>query len=203
VIWSLPTVQVSGGSFFPTDDRGMISVMAKVGRNDPCACGSGLKSKRCCEVERGPSEESLARAFLAHSRRQAAGELRWLSDGVLGELFDDLWDLPAAHLSLQVELPKLHSPALAQLCDEVADDDPNPELLEAVLESIDTPIERTRLARAAIAQSESGMIDEQLANAALVDLGSESRRLLRASLLQAVAVRVGATRTPAGVLLAA
>lgn len=181
----------------------MISVMAKVGRNDPCACGSGLKSKRCCGVERGPSEKSLARAFLAHTRRRAAGELRWLSDGVLGELFDDLWDLPAAHLSLQVELPKLHSPALAQLCDEVADDDPNPELLEAVVESIDTPIERARLARAAIAQSEAGTIDEQLANAALVDLGSDSRRLLRAGLLQAVAVRVGATRTPAGVLLAA
>ncbi len=155
-------------------------------------------------MERGPSEESLARAFLAHTCRRAADKLRWLSDAALDRLFEDLWDLPAAHLSLQVSLPKLHSPALAQLCDEVAeDDDPNPELLEAVLESIDTPIERARLARAAIAQSEAGTIDERLANAALVDLGSDSRWLFRAGLLQAVAVRVGATRTPAGVLLAA
>jgi hypothetical protein len=23
--------------------------MAKIGRNDPCACGSGRKFKRCCE----------------------------------------------------------------------------------------------------------------------------------------------------------
>ncbi len=188
---------------FPTGGRGMISTVAKIGRNEPCACGSGRKSKRCCGVERGPSEESLARAFLASCCRRAAGELRRLSDAALGELFEDLWDLPAAHLSLQVSLPKLHSPALAQLCDEVAEDDPNPELLEAVVESIDTPIERARLARAAITQLEAGTIDEQLANAALVDLGSDSRRLLRAGLLQAVAVRVGATRTPAGVLLAA
>jgi hypothetical protein len=131
------------------------------------------------------------------------GELRRLSDAALGELFEDLGDLPAAHLSLQVELPKLHSPALARLFDAVANDDPDAELLEVVLGAIDTPVERARLARAAIIQAEARTIDEKLANAALVDLGSDSRRLLRAGLLQAVAVRVGATRTPAGVLLAA
>jgi hypothetical protein len=177
--------------------------VAKVGRNDPCSCGSGRKTKRCCGVRRGPSEESLARAFLAHSCRRAAGELRRLSDAALDELFEELWDLPAAHLSLQVELPKLHSPALARLCDAVAEDDPDPELLEAVVGAIDTPIERARLARAAIAQAEARTIDEKLANAALLDLGSDSRRLVCAGLLQAVAVRVGATRTPAGILLAA
>jgi len=130
-------------------------------------------------------------------------ELRRLSDAALDELFEELWDLPAVHLSLQVELPKLHSPALAQLCDAVADDDPDAELLETVVRAIDTPIERARLARAAIAQARAGTIDEKLASAALLDLGSDSRRLLRAGLLQAVAVRVGAARTPAGVLLAA
>jgi SEC-C motif len=177
--------------------------VARVGRNELCLCGSGRKAKRCCGVERGPSEESLARAFLSHTCRRAAGELRRLSDAALDELFEEVWDLPAAHLSLQVELPKLHSPALARLCDAVAEDDPDPELLEAVVRAIETPIERARLARAAIVQAQAGTIDEKLANAALLDLGSDSRRLLRAGLLQAVAVRVGATRTPAGVLLAA
>ena len=177
--------------------------MAKVGRNEPCPCGSGHKAKRCCGVEGGPSEESLARAFLAHACREAARELRRLSDAELGELFEGLWDLPAADLSLQVELPKLHSAALNRLCDAVADDDPDPELLEAVVRAIDTPIERARLARAAIARAQAKTIEEKLANAALLDLGSDSRRLLRAGLLQAVAVRVGAARTPAGVLLAA
>jgi len=32
------------------------------GRNDPCPCGSGRKVKRCCQQQRGPSEEQLARA---------------------------------------------------------------------------------------------------------------------------------------------
>jgi len=177
--------------------------VSKVGRNESCHCGSGRKAKRCCGVVRGPGEESLARAFLAHVGAEAARELRRLSDVELGELFEELWDLPKADLSLQVELPKLHSPALARLCDAVADEDPKPELLERVVEVIDTPIERARLARAAIARARAGTIDEGLADAALLDLGSSSRRLLRASLLQAVAVHVGVARTPGGVLLAA
>jgi hypothetical protein len=106
-------------------------------------------------------------------------------------------------LSLQVELPKLLSPGLDRLCDAVADDDPDPELLDAVVGTIDEPAERARLARAVIARAEAGAVDRRLANAALVDLGSASRRLLRAGLLEAVAVRVGAARTPAGILLAA
>jgi len=177
--------------------------VAKVGRNEPCPCGSGRKAKRCCGVQGGPSEESLDRAFLAHAAREAAGELRRLPDAELDELFEELWELPTADLSLQVELPKLLSPALNRLCDAVADDDPDPELLDAVVRAIDTPTERARLARAAIAQAEAKRIDEKLANAALLDLGSDSRRLLRAGLLETVAVRVGVARTPAGVLLAA
>ena len=119
------------------------------------------------------------------------------------DLFEELWELPAVDLSLQVALPKLFSPALNRLCDAVADDDPDPELLEAVAGAIDTPTERARLARAVIAQAEAGAIDDQLAGAALVDLRSDSRRLLRAGVLEAVGVRVGVARTPAGVLLAA
>lgn len=177
--------------------------MAKVGRNECCPCGSGRKAKRCCGVGGGPSEESLARALLAHASRNAAGELRRLPDAELGELFDQLWELPAADLSLQVELPKLLSPVLARLCDAVSHDDPDPELLDAAVRAIDTPSERARLARAAIARAEAEAIAEKLAHAALVDLGSDSRRLLRAGLLEAVAVRVGVARTPAGILLAA
>lgn len=28
--------------------RGTIRRMARIGRNDPCPCGSGQKAKRCC-----------------------------------------------------------------------------------------------------------------------------------------------------------
>jgi hypothetical protein len=178
-------------------------VVASVGRNDPCPCGSGLKAKRCCGVERGPSEESLARAFLVHAAREAADKLRWAPDHELGELFDELWEIPPVDLSLQVALPKLFFPELDRLADAVRDNDADPELLEAVAEKLDTPLERARLARAVIAGAEAGMIESRMAAAALVDLGSGSRRFLRRSLLEAVAVRVGVARTPGGILLAA
>jgi SEC-C motif len=177
--------------------------VAKVGRNQACPCGSGRKAKRCCGVQGGPSHESLARAFLVHASRGAAAELRRLPDAELLDLFDQLWELPMVDLSLQVELPKLLSSALNRLCDAVAGDDPDPRLLDAAVAAVDTPAERARLARAAIALARAGAIEERLADAALIDLGANSSELLRAALLEAVAVRVGATRTPAGMLLAA
>lgn len=67
-----------------------------------------------------------------------------------------------------------------------------------MVEKIDTPIER-----AVLVQRDADVIDYQLAAAALVDLGSGSRRLLRSSLLEAVTVRVGVGRTSSGLLLAA
>ncbi len=119
------------------------------------------------------------------------------------DLFEGLWELPGVHLSLQVELPKLLSPVLDRLCDAVADENPDSELLDVAAADSDTPTERARLARAVIAQAQAGAIAEGLADAALIDLASDSRQLLRAGLLEAVAVRVGVARTPAGILLAA
>ncbi|MGD9734014.1 MAG: SEC-C metal-binding domain-containing protein [Solirubrobacterales bacterium] len=177
--------------------------MAKVGRNEPCPCGSGRKVKRCCGVERGPSDEDQAGAFLAHASREAAQELRRLSDMELLDLFEELWELPCVDLSLQVELPKLLSPVLSRLCEAVEDDDPDPHLLDAATKSIDGSIERARLARAALAQAEAGRIDRELANSALLDLGSDSRHLMHAALLEALAVRAGVVTTPAGIRLAA
>ena len=100
-------------------------------------------------------------------------------------------------------LPKLFSPALDRLCDAVADDDPDPELLDAVAQTVDEPSERARLARALIAGAERGAVDRRLAAVALVDLASDSRLTLRASLLEAVAVEVGVARTPGGIMRAA
>jgi hypothetical protein len=60
--------------------------VAKVGRNQPCPCGSGRKAKRCCGIEGGPSEQSLARAYLAHAAREAAADLDGVSDAGLKAL---------------------------------------------------------------------------------------------------------------------
>jgi len=114
-------------------------------------------------------------------------------------------ELPELDLSLHSVLPKLVSPALDRFCDAFAADDPDAAEgpFGELLGVIDRPLERARLARAVIALRAAGRLGDKLAASALIDLASESRELVGASLLQAVAVRAGAARTPAGVLLAA
>jgi hypothetical protein len=179
--------------------------MAKIGRNELCSCGSERKVKRCCGVSRGPSDESLARAALRTAVREVAWSVRGLSEAEFAVLVGELADVPCMDLSLQVELPKLLSPGLERLCEAVAEDDEltGEAVLDEVLDEIDTPLERARVARAVIAARDAGRLEGRLAATALVDLASGSRQLLCASLIEAVAVRVGATRTPAGILLAA
>jgi hypothetical protein len=179
--------------------------MAKSGRNELCSCGSGRKVKRCCGVLRGPSEESLARAFVRAAARDAAGLVRGVSDGAFARLVDELVDVPCLDLSLHVALPKVLSPELGRLCAAIAVDDElaGEAVLDAVLDELDTPLERARLARAVIAARDAGRMERGLAAVALVDLASGSRQLLCASVIQAVAVRAGVARTPAGILLAA
>ncbi len=177
--------------------------VASVGRNDRCPCGSGRKAKRCCGVLRGPSPECQAQAFLAHVSRDAAAMLRSGSDRELLELFNGLWDLPRFDLSLQVELPKgvlsRAQPPMRGRARPVADG----PLLDVVTQQLDTPLQRARLARAVIVRQRRGTVGQRLAAAALLDLGSGSRQLLRCSVLEAVAVRVGAVRTPGGLVVAA
>jgi hypothetical protein len=143
--------------------------------------------------------------LLVHASREAAWELRNVSDLEFGELLGGLPELPELDLSLHAELPKLLSPTLDRFCEAFAVDDPDAaeEPFGELLGAIDTPLERARLARAVIALRVAGRLDAKLAATALIDLASESRELVGASLLQAVAVRAGAARTPAGILLAA
>ena len=181
------------------------AAMAKIGRNAVCWCGSGLKVKRCCGVRRGPSQESLALAFLRGAARGVSGSVGALSERELAVLLEELVDLPCLDLSLQVELPKLLSPALGQLCEAIAEDDElaGEAVFDEVLDELDTPVERARLARAVIVLGDAGGCSRRLAAVALIDLASGSRQLLCASVIQAVAVRAGVERTPGGVLLAA
>ena len=47
--------------------------MAKIGRNDPCPCGSGKKYKKCCEsAAQAQSAERVRAAQLAASQRMLA-----------------------------------------------------------------------------------------------------------------------------------
>ena len=179
--------------------------MSRVGRNQPCPCGSGRKTKRCCGQRRGPSERDLAKARLAHHATRAAAKLAPLPEQRWLELLRRLPELPERDLTLLVELPELVSPELARLYDALTDDDVDraEELLAPVLRRIDTPQARARLADAVANLQTAGRIDPLLAAAAHIDLDSDSDLLITASLIHAAALAAGATRTPGGLLLAA
>lgn len=177
------------------------------GRNELCPCGSGRKVKRCCGQRRGPGEEDLARGYLAHQARAAARQLRGLDDDELRDLFDELFELPQLDLALTITitLPQLLTPDLQHLFDAVKADDPDAgdEVIPGILASLDTPIERARLARAIINLRDTNRLDSLLAAAAIIDLDSRSRILLNASLIHAAFIHTGMTRTPGGLRLAA
>lgn len=180
--------------------------MAGLGRNERCPCGSGRKVKRCCGVWRGPSEDELAKAFLAVEARAAAWVLRDHDDEQLDELHDALIDLPSLDPSLLWPLPRLHTPELVRLGAALADEDEDTEavwgLLLGVVAGLDTPQTRAGLARAVLALRGGGRLGEELAAAAVIDLASPSTTLVRASLLQAVAVDAGAVATASGLVVA-
>jgi hypothetical protein len=64
--------------------------MTKIGRNDPCPCGSGQKYKRCCL----PRDEAAAvERARAHEREQAAATLIADDDDGLDEASNRVIDL--------------------------------------------------------------------------------------------------------------
>jgi hypothetical protein len=175
------------------------------GRNQPCPCDSGRKTKHCCGEHRGPSDEQLARAHVAELFHQTVDELHGLSDRALDRLWEGLLDLPPLDLSMLVALPKLIGPHLERLREAIEHEDPDWgwDALTAVHKQIDTPQQRARLADAIVRLRDHNRIGRRQAAYALLDLHTNSTRLVAASLLEAVAVQVGAHRTPGGLHVAA
>ena len=175
------------------------------GRNQPCPCGSGRKTKRCCGEHRGPSEEHLARAHVAQLAYQTIHELDGLSDRALERLADEIMELPALDLSLLVTLPKLIGPDLERLREAIKHDDPDWgwDALTNLHKQIDIPQQRARLADAIVRLRDQHRIGRRQAAYALLNLHTNGRRLIAASLMEAVAIQVGAKRTPGGVQIAA
>jgi hypothetical protein len=175
------------------------------GRNEPCPCGSGRKTKRCCGQHRGPREDDIARAFLATHAHHAASRLRRLDDDELEELFDDLIELPELDLKLALTLPQLRSPEIDRLLQAAANDDigTGDELIPTITRQLDTPTERARIARVVLNLRDTGRLDPLLAAAAIIDLDSRSRTLIRACLIQTIFIHAGVIPTPGGLRLAA
>ncbi|HEX5265631.1 MAG TPA: SEC-C metal-binding domain-containing protein [Acidimicrobiales bacterium] len=180
--------------------------MSKVGRNQPCLCGSGAKAKRCCEARRGPSEADLAKAFLVEQRRATAPALRSALRKVddLIELYTEVGRLPNVDLSCHLRLPAFLPPELERLQSAIAtrDGEEFEQALGPALARVDSPLVRAELGRAVLALRGAGRITNDVAAAAFLDLDSESDCLIREALLASLAVKCGASRTPAGLLLA-
>jgi hypothetical protein len=177
--------------------------MGNVGRNEPCPCGSGRKAKRCCGVERGPGEESVARAFLSQISRDAAVALDGVSEPEVEALLEELRDLPAVHPSMRVELPPAIFPTLERLTDTYVVGDLNGAWapLDAIMEEIDTPIERARLIRVVLSLRDDGQLGERAAAAAAAELGARrSRELLRECMTEAISAWVSDAYVRRGVL---
>jgi hypothetical protein len=125
------------------------------------------------------------------------------SDDEVVALLDAAVGLPTQDVSMQLPLPGLLSPALERLRAAVADDDPDEvaAAVPAVLAEVDTPIVRAGLVRAVLALRDAGRVSDAVTAAVVVEQASRATTLVRASLLEAVAVSVGAATTPAGLLV--
>jgi hypothetical protein len=131
----------------------------------------------------------MARAFLSQVSRDAVAALDGVPEPEIQALLAGLRELPAVHPSMRVQLPAEIDPALERLTDAYATGDPNTAWapLDAILEEIDTPIERARLVRVVLALHEEGLLDERGAAVTALELGGGSRVLLRECLTEAVA----------------
>jgi len=164
--------------------------MRKVGRNDPCPCGSGRKVKRCCGLQRGPDEDSTARAFLAEVSRDAARVLN-VSESQFIAIMEEWSGLAAIYPELRVQLPD-NSPAIERLAQAYAEMDMHGsrEPIHEVLEEVDTPAERARLVRAVHALLGEGHVDVIAAAAAAYELSTDSHELFSEWLMEALTVRL-------------
>lgn len=177
--------------------------MSKIGRNEPCPCGSGRKAKRCCGIPRGPAEAELAKSFVFSQARMAI-VVDPPDEDEFETLCVDMLDLPSQDISLLMPLPRLVTPKLERLGEmiQAEDHDALEEELPALVSEFDTWPVRARLARVILNLREHGRLESKLAAVALADLASTSTALLESSLLHAVALSSGAARTPTGIVIA-
>ena len=134
--------------------------MAKLGRNEPCPCGSGRKVKRCCGQQRGPSPEALAWQCLHEQARKFAPILRGYDELEIDRLLERVIELPVRHLCLQVRLPRIFPPELEWLRTDI--ENGTDDLVDSVQDAaaaIDRPHLRLTLAAAATQLCHDDKID--------------------------------------------
>ena len=181
-------------------DLGGGDAVAKLGRNQPCPCGSGRKVKLCCGTHRGPSPEDLAWQTLHDQARKFAPLLRPYTELDIDQLLERVIELPVHHYSLQIRLPRIWPPELERLRTSLGDDT---DAIQAAAATIDGPGPRLTLAREASELCQHDQIDLESLAIIIVDLARPISLFISASLIAATAVSLGRCPTPTGLLVAA
>ena len=182
--------------------------MAKIGRNDPCPCGSTKKAKRCCFSQDRLSAHAAARRALFEVADRCVDDLADVDSDQFEDLFHQVIHLPELDITLQLRLPVL-SPLVERARQALEEGGRNGggaffDVVKEVARELDTPDRRLELARAVIALRDDGRVDPEVAAVAMFDLTSEdSSALLASSIAESIAVSAGQTRTPAGLVIAA
>lgn len=169
-------------------------------RNSRCPCGSGVKVKRCCGQRTGPSDESLARAWLARVAGEEAGLAlaTALDEGPYGAT-DEIAFLPERHDALLLPLPRPLPPEVEQVRRSLLNEEPEPPAaLDAAVRRCATQVARRRLGEALLDLRERRVERPGLVAVALLDLSQPDSRLARASVIQSVAVQAGVVPAASG-----
>ena len=177
------------------------------GRNQPCPCGSGRKDQALLRRTTRPRRRAARTRARRHALpRKPIDDLAGLSDHALDILSEGLIDLPGIDYSLLVTLPDPDRPRPAtpariesKTTTPTGAGTRSPQSPNRSTPRNNAPDSPTRSSHSATSTG----IGRRQAAYALLDLNTPSTRLIGASLLEAVAVSVGAHRTPGGLQIAA
>jgi hypothetical protein len=175
--------------------------MTKIGRNEPCSCGSGSKAKRCCY---GPVGYVDVRIMPLEVYRDSIAELAGTTREEFDALFAELVDLPELNLTLQVPLPSIWTSRLDRVVIALQDDDTEEfnDALNDVLGELDTIRQRLLLARAVVILRDAGQISKRLAAFAVIELDREYSAFFASSVAESLAVVARHQLTPSSLEVA-
>ena len=174
--------------------------MAKLGRNEPCPCGSGRKVKLCCGTHRGPSPEDLAWQTLHDQARKFAPLLRPYTNLTS----TSYW---SGSSSCQSTTTRYRSVSPGSGLQNWNDFEPasatSTDAIQAAAATIDGPGPRLRPGARPPNSASATKIDLESLAIIIVDLARPIFLFISASLIAATAVSLGRCPTPTGLLVAA
>jgi hypothetical protein len=161
--------------------------MVKIGRNEPCPCGSGSKAKRCCY---GPVQPLDVRIMPVEVYRDSLTYLAGTTKEEFKALFAELIDLPELNPTLQVPLPSIWTPQLDRAAKALLDDDTEEfnDALNDVLDQLDSVRQRLLLARSVVMLRGDGQISKKLAAMAVIELDREYSALFASSVAESLSI---------------